>query len=245
MTDHDIAQALLAARRTGSPAVIEVTDAAAAYRVQALTMAELGPIGGWKVGAAGPDAPPSCAPLPASGIFQAPHELDAASLPQREIESEIAFSFAADLPPRSTPYTGDEVLAAIGSCHPGVEILQSRLGAPGTATPLQLLADLIQHGAYLAGPPIETWRELDFAAMRVVQTMDGAAPISVVGNPAGDMVRLMVWLANEGAVWAGGIKSGQIVTCGSWTGKTRLPEGAAAVTRFDGAPAVHTRFAPA
>jgi 2-keto-4-pentenoate hydratase len=244
MTDRDIAHSLLAARRTGTPTVVEVTDAALAYRVQALVMAELGPIGGWKVGAAGPDAPPSCAPMPEAGIFAVPHVFDAAALPQREIESEIAFVFAADLLPRSAPYTVEEALAAIATCHPGVEILQSRLETPGSAAPLALLADLIQHGAYLAGPPIDAWRNLDFDAMRVVQTIDGAAPITRVGNPAGDMLRLMVWLANEGAVWAGGIKAGQIVTCGSWTGKTRLPEGASAVTRFDGAPEVHTRFAP-
>jgi 2-keto-4-pentenoate hydratase len=244
MTDSDIAEALLHARRTGTPTRIEVADAAQAYRVQALVMAELGPIGGWKVGAAGPDAPPSCAPMPASAIFQAPHVFDAAALPQREIESEIAFTFATALPPRTAPYTGADVLAAVATCLPGVEILQSRLDKPGTAEPLALLADLIQHGAYLSGPPIEAWRDLDFASVRVTQAMEGAPPIERVGNPAGDMLRLMVWLANEGAVWAGGIKAGQIVTCGSWTGKTRLPEGATAVTGFTGAPVLHTSFAP-
>ena len=34
------------------------------------------------------------------------------------------------------------------------------------------------------------------------------------------MIRLVEWLANEGSVWAGGLKAGQFVTCGSWTGKT-------------------------
>jgi 2-keto-4-pentenoate hydratase len=58
------------------------------------------------------------------------------------------------------------------------------------------------------------------------------------------MMRLMLWLANQGAVWAGGIKAGQVVTCGSWTGKTRLPEGATALTSFDGAPDLVTQFAP-
>jgi 2-keto-4-pentenoate hydratase len=35
-----------------------------AYRVQAAQMETLGPIGGWKVGAANSVAPPTCAPLP-------------------------------------------------------------------------------------------------------------------------------------------------------------------------------------
>jgi 2-keto-4-pentenoate hydratase len=34
------------------------------------------------------------------------------------------------------------------------------------------------------------------------------------------MVRLVVWLANVGSVWSGGLKAGQFVTCGSWTGKS-------------------------
>ena len=56
------------------------------------------------------------------------------------------------------------------------------------------------------------------------------------------MIRLVVWLANEGAVWAGGLKSGQIVTCGSWTGMTAADAGAAVTVTFAGLSPVRLRF---
>jgi 2-keto-4-pentenoate hydratase len=222
MTETEIAALLLAARRNAAPVHIEVQDVAQAYAVQRLVMAELGEIGGWKVGADGPEAPPSCAPMPARHIVKAPTIFDAALFTQREVESEICFTFGASLPPRMAPYDQAEVLAAIATCQPGIELLQSRLTGPAAAARPAMLADLIQHGAFAWGAPV----------------------VTRVGNPAGDMLRLMLWLANIGAVWAGGIKAGQIVTCGSWTGKTRVPEGATAIAEFSGATPVHVSFAP-
>jgi 2-keto-4-pentenoate hydratase len=244
MTETEIAALLLAARRGGAPVHIEVADAAQAYAVQRLVIAELGEIGGWKVGADGPEAPPNCAPMPATHIVKAPYSFDAALFTQREVESEICFTFAKSLPPREKPYEPEDVLAAIATCQPGIELLQSRLTGPAAASRHAMLADLIQHGAFAWGEPIADWHRVDFAAMQIVQTISGAPTISRVGNPAGDMLRLMLWLANIGAVWAGGIKSGQLVTCGSWTGKTRVPEGAAAIAAFSGATPVRLSFDP-
>jgi 2-keto-4-pentenoate hydratase len=245
MTDSEIAALLLAARRARSPVHIEVEDTVQAYAVQRLVMADLGAIGGWKVGADGPEAPPNCAPMPAAHIVEAPYSFDAALFTEREVESEICFTFAGSLPPRGQPYTAAEVLAAIATCQPGIEVLQSRLAGPATASRPAMLADLIQHGAFAWGPPIPGWRSLDFAAMRIVQTIEGTPTITRSGNPAGDMLRLLLWLANVGAAWAGGIMAGQIVTCGSWTGKTRVPEGAEAIAAFAGAAPVRIGFARA
>lgn len=242
MTDEQAAALLLDARQGGPLASISIADTAQAYRVQRIVMRQLGPIGGWKVGAACPDSPPSCAPMPSGGMISAPAELPAADYPQREIESEICFIFARSLPLRSRPYGDEEVLSAIGSCHPGIEVLQSRLADPETAPPLALLADFIQHGAYVTGGAVPNWREVAFDRLAVIQRMQGQADKHATGNPAGSMVRLMTWLANAGAVWAGGIEAGQVVTCGSWTGKTHLAAGAAAYCEFAGAPRVHIHF---
>jgi len=241
----DAAEFLLAARRTATygafPDALRPREEAEAYAIQARCMDALGPVGGWKVGAAGPDAPPSCAPMPSSGLHASPAVLDGAAFTSREIESEIAFVLGADLPPRDSPYSEAEVSAAIASCHAGLEVLQSRFGDPDGTDPLSNLADLIRHGAYVLGPPVGPWQAIDFAALRVRQVIAGE-PIERVGNPAGDMMRLMVWLANAGAVWAGGLKAGQIVTCGSWTGKLAAPAGAAVSARFGDLPLVELRF---
>ena len=203
-------------------------------------MEKLGAIGGWKVGAPSPDGPISCAPMPEAGLFDAPHEFDSAVFTQREVESEICVRLCADLPHRQLPYSRAEVMAAIGSCHPGIEILQSRFAHPESAGALAILADFIQTGAYVTGASIPGWRNIDFAALPVTQTIDGAGIKHATGNPAGDMIRLIVWLANQGAVWAGGLKAGQVVTCGSWTGKTKADGKACAV--FGGAEPVRVIF---
>ncbi len=44
-------------------------------------------------------------------------------------------------------------------------------------------------------------------------------------NPAGDPLRLLVWLANEGARSLGGLRAGQWVTTGSCTGTVLVAPG--------------------
>jgi len=236
---------LLAAHRNGPgvplPAGLLPASESDAYAIQRLCMAELGSIGGWKVGAAGPDAPPNCAPMPLAGLHPAPVSLPGAEFTTRDIESEIAFVLAHDLPPRPAPYRRDEVMAAIGTCRPGIEILQSRFLAEAEVDPLSNLADLIRHGAYVLGAAIPDWEALDFAAMEVVQTIAGDT-VRRRGNPAGDMIRLVQFLANVGAGWAGGLRAGQVVTCGSWTGKTPAPRRAEIDVSFTGAAPVRLRF---
>ena len=56
------------------------------------------------------------------------------------------------------------------------------------------------------------------------------------------MIRLIAWLADEGAVWAGGLKAGQIVTCGSWTGITEAAAEAPGVVTFTGLAPVALSF---
>ncbi len=243
MTDEDLAALLLDARQGTLITSAEApTDEAQAYRVQALVMAELGEIGGWKVGSPAPDGPITCAPMPKAGIQQAPCRFDPAVFTQREVESEICFVLATDLPPRAAPYSRAEVLAAVGTCRPGIEVLQSRFADPAAAGALAILADFIQTGGYAVGAPILGWRDADFASLPVTQTIAGGPERHAVGNPAGDMVRLMIWLANVGASWAGGLRAGQVVTCGSWTGKTAAPAGSTVTAAFGGAEPVVVDF---
>ncbi len=221
----DAADLLLAARHDPAkrladlPDAVRPTELAAAYAIQHRIMGALGAIGGWKVGAPGPEAPPLCAPLPASGIMPSPARLPSAMHRMRGIEAEVAFRIGRDLPPKSKPYSREEVMAAMGTAHPAIEALESRyLDMDKVAMPSNV-ADSQGHGAFIHGAGRADWQTIDFAKETVEQAIDGAA-IERTGNPAGDMVRLVVWLANVGSVWSGGLKAGQFVTCGSWTGKT-------------------------
>jgi 2-keto-4-pentenoate hydratase len=250
MDDEALARLLLEARHGGPPVPADAAalDEAQAYRVQRLVMAELGEIGGWKVGAPGPDGPISCAPLPQRAIFHPPITFDSTIYTQREVESEICFRIARDLPRRPAPYTHHDVFASIATCHPGIEILQSRLADPAHATPVALLADSIQNGAFVVGSPIADFGAIDGAdiALRVPtgveQTISNGDVKTATANPAGDMLRLLAWLANTGAVWAGGLRAGQVVTCGSWTGKTYVLAGGTVTTVFAGQAPLWVRF---
>lgn len=233
----DAAELLLAARHDHAKRLADLPDAVRptslplAYAIQQRIMSTLGPIGGWKVGAPGPEATPVCAPLPASGVVASPVKLDAATHRMRGIEAEVAFRIGHDLPPKATPYTREEVMAAMATAHPAIETLESRyLDMDMVAMP-SLVADSQAHGGFIHGPGRADWRTLDFTRETVEQTIDGDVKRHT-GNPAGDMVRLVVWLANIGSVWAGGLKAGQFVTCGSWTGKTLAGPKAKVRVRF-------------
>ncbi len=221
-------------------------DAAEGYRLQRAVMARLGEVGGWKVGASGPEAAPSCAPMPLSGMVSAgARGVASVSLrrfPAPLVESEICLRLGRDLAPRAAAYLEAEALDAVESCHPALEILQSRFLDEGVLGPAARLADLLGHGGFVWGEAIEGWRAVDFAALGVVQAVAGQAEVAGRGNPAGRMGRLLCWLANEGAREAGGLRAGQVVTCGSWTGKTPVGGAGEACVRFEGAAELRVRF---
>ena len=58
------------------------------------------------------------------------------------------------------------------------------------------------------------------------------------GNSAGDNIRLLVWMANDGTRAAGGIRAGQIVTTGSCSGTDWVEPGTEARAQFEGVGAV-------
>jgi 2-keto-4-pentenoate hydratase len=213
-----------------------------AIAIQMATMAVLGPIGGWKVGAANATATPSASPLALSGIQQSPGAVQART---RIAECEIGFRFAKALPPRDTPYSAAEVMDAIGSCQATIEAVDPRFTNHGGLDQLTILADCGMHGGLVVGDPIADWRPGMFSTLRVVSTVNGALQREAVGsNPGGtDLMRLLVWLANSEVVRAaGGLTAGVYVTTGSWTGADLLPQGAHVVGTFDGFPPVEATF---
>lgn len=232
----DAARLLLSARRDPSQPVREFPEPLRpktmeqAVGIQRGIMAELGDIGGWKVGSPAPDGPCNCSPMPASGIH--PNGAAVTDCPLRGVEAEIAVRMGADLPPRDQPYSREEVLAAIASAHPAIEVLQSRFADPDAVDALSNLADSLSHGAFVWGPAVEGWQGIDLAREGVRLLIDGQEVKARTANPAGDMLRLVVWLANEGARWAGGLRAGQFITTGSWTGKDYAPPGSRVQAAF-------------
>ena len=247
---HDAARLLLSARRDPTqklhslPEVMRPQTEEQAYLVQRAIMAELGEIGGWKVGSPSPTGPVNCAPLPVAGVQASPGHVLTEQCTDQGVEAEIAVKLAHDLPPRDAPYTPDDVTAAIASAHPAIEVLQSRYVDVGQIDPLSNLADSLSHFALVVGPAIPGWRSINLAAEQVALVVNGAEMKRCTGNPAGEMTRLLVWLANHGARWAGGLRAGQYVTTGSWTAKDFVTPGAEVRVAFDRAGEATMRFSP-
>ena len=237
---------LLDARRTATPIADLPTELmpanqAEAYFVQDRMAEAYGEIGGWKVGASAPDASPIFAPMPAAWIASSGAALGTHRY--RGLEAEIAFLLGQDLPPRATPYTREEVLAAVTSCHPAIEVLESGFIDPSAANRLAMIADLQMHGGFVYGPAILGWRSLDFTTESVSLVIDGVVRAERTGsNTSGDLLRLLPWLANEGAVRTGGLKAGQWITTGSWTGNLQALSSSTVDAHFAHAGSVSLRF---
>ncbi|MCW2243076.1 2-keto-4-pentenoate hydratase [Azospirillum canadense] len=228
--------ALLEARRTRNwltalpaPPVSE----ADAYAIQDAVARRLGPVVAWKVGARTPDSEPFRAPIHAETTFTGVDRLPASMFQVIGMEAEIAYRFAKDLPPRTQPYTRDEVLDAVASLHPAFEIVDTRFAGFGTQDGLSHMADQLNHGALVVGPAIPNWRSLDPITERVTLDVDGKREKDTVGgNSAGEPVRLLVWMANVGAVSLGGLKAGDVVTTGSHTGTVFVKPGSRSVATY-------------
>jgi 2-keto-4-pentenoate hydratase len=132
-------------------------------------------------------------------------------------EAEFAFRLARPLLKRPEVFSVAEVLAAVGSLHPAIEIPASRyldfarVGGP------QLIADTACAGRFMVGPAApETWRAIDLAAHRVLAYRNDEVAGEGGGfNVLGDPRVALAWLANEVRVVGDGLQAGDVVITGT------------------------------
>jgi len=247
MNPQQAAQLLISAR-AGGPAApwrdIVPADRAGAYAIQDATLAAIGPVAGWKVGAKGPQAEPHCAPLPASGLYASGATLTGPAWRWRCVEVEVAFRLGRDLAPLGRLLAPTELAEAFDAVLPVIEVVESRLADGQSADPLAQLADLQCHGALVLGNPSALAPdELDLrgveASLRFGTTL---AARTQGGNPAQDAWRLLAWLALHCARRGQPLRAGQIVTTGSCTGLLGAPMDASVRGEVTGLGAVELRF---
>ena len=199
----------------------------------------------WKVGAPAADATPLFGPMITAWIKDSPALLVDPRHRLRGLEAEISFLIGKDLPRRAAPYTREELIDAVESCHPAIEELEAGLTVPAQAGRLSMIADLQMHGGFIHGPAVSNWRQIDFAKESVSLAVDGDVKVErTASNTAGtDLLRLVLYLVNEGAPRTGGLKRGSWVTTGSWTGNTFASAGSRVDVRFSTAGTVLLQFA--
>lgn len=212
------------------PDALRPVDAAAGHAIQAaLPAVAARPVIGWKIAAtsaAGQAHIQVDGPLPGCILegFVLPMgaNFPLAGNRMRVVEPEFAFRMGRPLPPRSAPYTQDEVLAAVESLHPAFEAPDSRFADFARAGKAQLIADDACCGRFAFGPAAPApWRTVDLAAHRVhasVIAADGQPRYSRDGEGRallGDPRIALTWLANELSAMGIGLRAGDWASCGT------------------------------
>lgn len=134
----------------------------------------------------------------------------------RVAEPEFAFRMRGDLPARAAPYTVQEVLDAVDTLHPAIEIPDSRFADFVSAGAAQIIADNACAHLFVLGPATTAdWRAIDLVKERPVITMRGQQFVGHGKNVLGDPRVALTWLANELRQLGVTLKAGQIVTTGT------------------------------
>lgn len=207
------------------PAAIRPSTRAAGYAVQArLEARSTAPLFGWKIAATSKAGQahisvhgPLAGRLLAERVFPNGAEIPFGANHMRVAEAEFAFRMAADLPSRTKAFGVDDVLDAVASLHPAIELPDSRYHDFTKVGEAQLIADnACAHYFVLGEAAPDTWRSLDLAEHVVTARIVGAPDRQGKGaNVLGDPRAALTWLVNELSDLGITLNAGQVVTTGT------------------------------
>lgn len=134
----------------------------------------------------------------------------------RVAEAEFAFRMGRDLPPLSRPYAVAEVMGAVASLHPAIEIPDSRYDDYTLVGAAQLIADnACAHHFVLGAAALTDWRALDLAAQTLVARVGSHVREGVGANVLGDPRVALTWVVNELSAHGLTLRAGEVVTTGT------------------------------
>jgi 2-keto-4-pentenoate hydratase len=256
---HAAAQAIVAARRARQPLAalpveLQPEDEAAGYLIQRavhdLMLPEFGHLVGYKIGCTSRvmqdylRIPHPCAGgVFAGGVHETGAVLRAGDFIRVGVECEIAVRLDRDLPASAAPFTDADVQAAIGACHPAIEIVDDRYERWDTlGAPTLIADDFFAAGCVLGAavtrdvlPDLLTVRGRALVNHEEVGQGTGA---DVLGHP----YLALAWLANHLAAEGRGLMAGQIVLTGSLVKTVWLKPGDQVRMELDGLGTVEARF---
>jgi 2-keto-4-pentenoate hydratase len=250
-----LAQLLWDARRLG-----HTVDAAActlprtpeeAYAVQDAIVELSGlPLGGYKVGSTSQEAQrllgtsePGAGALLRPYIHASPARVTLVPANMPAVEGEFAFRLARDLPPRSSPYTMQEITDAIGGVAGAIEVVGTRFsgGLSGKGR-LLTTADCGVNIALVTGA-WAMWSAQDLGSHAVALAINGIEKGSGTGSRAlGDPLNVLLWLANHQSARQRGLRAGEIVSTGTCTGVDAVHPGDVVQADFGALGAVEISF---
>ena len=237
---------LIEARRTGRlldalPAECKPASVDDAHAIQDATVAGLGEsVAGWKV-ASPLDGQVVRGVLLQSRIFASGDTIEAARMPMLGVEAEIAFRFERDLPPRENDYDYAEIVAAV-TAFVAIEVVDSRFRSYRDAPLIERIADCISNGGFVQGTPQPRWRDFDLSTLNVELSIDGNSIVRRTGgHPTVDPLLPAFSLANALRT-QGGVRAGQVMTTGTFTGMNYAKPGQTVRAAFEGFGAAEVKF---
>ena len=182
------------------------------------------PLFGWKVAAtskAGQEhigvSGPIAGRILAERAFEDGDELVFGANRMRVAEPEFAFRFGKALQPRRIEYTMEDVLDAVATLHPSIEVPDSRFDNFATVGEAQLIADNACAHEFVLGPATDTdWRAIDLSQHKAsAQVVGGEVHDGIGSNVLGDPREALLWLVKEVMNLGYNIEAGQVVTTGT------------------------------
>jgi 2-keto-4-pentenoate hydratase len=179
---------------------------------------------GWKIAATstagqqhiGVDGP-LAGRLLAKRVVESGASVSMAGNAMRVAEAEFAFRMARGMPPRADRYSMEEVVAAIDTLHPAIELPDSRFEDFARVGMATLIADNACTDWFVLGAATSApWRTRDLAAHAVAVSRNGAPAAEgrgamVLGSP----LLALHWIANELREYGPGLAAGDVVTTGT------------------------------
>jgi 2-keto-4-pentenoate hydratase len=252
----ELAVVLWEARNSGVPVprtagdILNSIDEAYQVQREIVSLANLRSIG-WKVGATskavqrvvGTDEP-ATAMMFEDHCFENGSSIAIFETFNIGIESEFAYRFSHDLPTRNTPYDRDEVLAAVATVIPAMEVVGCRFeGGFKNMGAVFLTADMVANSEWVSGDEHEGWHQMNFGDYPVRLYKDDKQVAEGVGsNALGDPLNVLVWTANHLSRLGDGIKEGEVVSTGTCTGVIPISPGQTFVADFGNLGRVEARF---
>lgn len=252
-----IAQALLTARRTQTPADAtpfegQLTSVAEAMAVQDIILNALAPQQAplsrhWKSGGPSRSGEILNTALLDSGIWKSPAQATGHPFNLRLIEIEIAFKTKyAVTPAQARNLTQEQGHALIDAFTVTIEVVDSRWQQGNDTPALLKLADMQSHGALIIGqwqPYGEQEARRDWSKQRCTVKIGNQAPLEFLGTHSMQDPRWVIpsWVQHATAT-GHTLPAGAIVTTGSWSGVPAAQAGDLVVAQFDGIGSVSVQL---
>jgi 2-keto-4-pentenoate hydratase len=198
-------------------------DMAEAFAIQSAVRTSIGwKHAGWKIGCTSTRAQialqtdgPFPGPVYAERLFTSGAHIQTLATNSRTTEPEIAFTLARDLPKRDKEWTVAEVIAAVKSVHPSIEIVNPRLPKGFSDVVEWYVADGGLNHALVLGPGVSPLPVGDYAKITNRISINGQSKYTGIGvNALGGPDIALTWLANDLIKQGLHLRAGDVVTTG-------------------------------